>query len=80
MKLIKKLLIVVLLSALSICAKENDTKENKVVLESLYEKVIIANVTRAIEDTDSLIISLKEKDGKISKALFSKLVSSWKNV
>jgi len=80
MKVIQKLLIVVLLSVLSIGTNANDEKENKEILNNLYEKVIIANVKTTLSDINNLKISIEKKDEEKSKELFSSFVNSWKSV
>ena len=80
MKVIKNLLIVGMLCITTTFANVNDEKENKEILNTLYEKVIIADVKRAVKDIKSLKEAVVKKDERKSKEEFSKLVNSWKSV
>ena len=80
MKVIKNLLIVGMLCITTTFANVNDEKENKEILNTLYEKVIIADVKRAVKDIKSLKETVVKKDERKSKEEFSKLVNSWKSV
>jgi len=77
MKLIKSLILVTLLS---IFAFADDTKDNKDVLTNLYEKVVLTNVNKTIEDLDKLKQSVKTKDSIKTKKDFTSVVKSWKSV
>ena len=80
MKVIKNLLIVGMLCITTTFANVNDEKENKEILNTLYEKVIIVDVQRAVKDIKSLKEAVVKKDERKSKEEFSKLVNSWKSV
>ena len=77
MKLIQSLLLV---TFLALFANANDEKENKEILNDLYEKVIISDVKTTLKDIDNLKQVITNKDEKKSKELFSNLVKSWKSV
>ena len=83
MNIIKSFLLVGLLCVTTVFANVNDakdTKENKEILNTLYEKVIIKDVNWALVDIKSLKDAVLKKDIKKSKEDFSKLVNSWKSV
>ncbi|WP_321314422.1 imelysin family protein [Halarcobacter sp.] len=77
MKLLKYFLVVSLLAVFSYA---DDISDNKETLKNLYEKVILKNANRALEDIDALKKSVLEKNTKKSKEDFAKLVKSWKSV
>lgn len=85
-KLINKLVILALLLLLSstLATAKDDTKENRVILESLYEKVVLKNLDKSLEDIKTLKSTLQKKEQainqKIVKQEFAKLVKSWKSV
>ena len=83
MNIIKSLVLVGILCITTVFANVNDAndeKENKEILNTLYEKVIIKDVNRALVDIKSLKDAVLKKDIKKSKENFSKLVNSWKSV
>ncbi|KAB7886143.1 imelysin family protein [Poseidonibacter ostreae] len=83
MKVIKNLLIVGILCITTTFANVNDAKDekkNKEILDTLYEKVIITDVKRAIKDIKSLKEAVVKNDERKSKEEFSKLVNSWKSI
>jgi len=83
MNIIKSFLLVGLLCVTTAFANVNDakdTKENKEILNTLYEKIIIKDVEKVLEDIKSLKQAVINKDEKNSKVDFAKLVNSWKSV
>ncbi len=81
MNVIKNLLLVGMLCITTAFANDvSDEKENKEILSTLYEKVIVADVKRALVDIKSLKKDVLNKNVKKSKENFSKLVNSWKSV
>jgi hypothetical protein len=83
MNVIKSLLLVGFLFVSTVFANvndENDEKENKEILNTLYEKVVVADVKRTLADIKSLKDAVVKKDEKKSKEYFAKLVNSWKSV
>ncbi|RXJ67643.1 hypothetical protein CRV08_09745 [Halarcobacter ebronensis] len=77
MRLIKGLLIIAITSILCFA---DDTQENKSVLNSLYEKVILKDLNSSLKSIDELKESIKKSDIKKSKEGFTKLVQTWKSV
>lgn len=65
---------------ISILANGDDKKDNKEVLNNLYEKVVLANSNQSLTDIDNLYDSIKKGDVKKSKEQFTQLVKSWKRV
>ena len=83
MNVIKNFLLVGLLCVPSVFANVNDKKdieENKEILDTLYEKVIITDLQRTLKDINILKEAVLEKDERKSKEEFSKFVNSWKSV
>ena len=77
MRIIQSLLLV---TFLSIFAYANDEKENRDILNNLYEQVILADAEKTLKNIDNLNKSIKSKDEKGAQKKFTKLVKSWKNV
>lgn len=77
MKLIQNLL---LITFFALFANANDEKENKQVLNTIYEKVILKDIKTTLIDIENLKKTITKKDEKKSKKEFSNLVSSWKSV
>ena len=83
MNVIKSLVLVGILCITTAFANVNDAndeRENKEILNTLYEKVIIKDINRALKDIKSLKQAVTKKDIKKSKEDFAKLVNSWKSV
>ena len=77
MKIIKSLFVV---SVFAISIFADTDKKNIEVIETLYEKIILKDVSKAINDAKNLKKELISKDSKKAKEKFSNLVSSWKSV
>jgi predicted lipoprotein len=83
MNVIKSLVLVGILCITTAFANVNDAndeRENKEILNTLYEKVIIKDINSALKDIKSLKQAVTKKDIKKSKEDFAKLVNSWKSV
>lgn len=79
MKFVKSLILLFILSVFAYANTHSEKNDIK-VLNNLYEKVVLKNITQAIKDINSLKIGIKDKNIKNSKNDFAKLVSSWKSV
>jgi hypothetical protein len=77
MKIIKSLLIVGLLS---VFANAKTDIENEKVLKTIYEQVILKDISNSIKNITELKVAINKKNILTTKKSFSKLVNSWKRV